>query len=132
MKKLYTSTSSSSCRKAMAWLDAYDIPYVEKNISNSPITVEEIQDILSLTNDGTEEILSTKASARKNLNIDLEAVSLNQFYEIVQSNPAILRLPIIHDDKRLQVGYNDDEIRQFLPRWLRASEYKKLLNLGGI
>ncbi|PXA61306.1 ArsC/Spx/MgsR family protein, partial [Staphylococcus pseudintermedius] len=27
-----------------------------------------------------------------------------------------LRRPIILDNKRLQVGYNEDEIRRFLPR----------------
>ena len=34
-------------------------------------------------------------------------------------NPTILRRPLIIDNKRLQVGYNDDEIRKFLPRKMR-------------
>jgi regulatory protein spx len=32
----------------------------------------------------------------------------------------MLRRPIIQDHKRLQVGYNEEEIRSFLPRKLRT------------
>ncbi|MBU6001336.1 arsenate reductase, partial [Lactococcus lactis] len=30
--------------------------------------------------------------------------------------------PIIIDDRRMQVGYNEDEIRRFLPRIVRQRE----------
>ena len=41
----------------------------------------------------------------------------------------MLRRPIIIDHKRLQVGYNEDEIRRFLPRKVRTlhlNEAKRL------
>ena len=38
---------------------------------------------------------------------------LQDLYSIIQDNPGLLRRPIILDDKRLQVGYNEDEIRRF-------------------
>ncbi|MGH2117998.1 ArsC/Spx/MgsR family protein, partial [Aerococcus sp. L_32] len=38
-----------------------------------------------------------------------------------------LRRPIILDDKRLQVGYNEDEIRRFLPRSVRKLELQQAL-----
>lgn len=128
--KLFTATSNTSCRKAITWLEEYNIPFVEKNISNTPITVEEIQEILALTNEGTEEIISTKAYAIKKLNVDVESLSLPQLYKVIQDNPGVLRLPILHDGKKLQVGYNDDEIRQFLPRWFRMNQFQNLLNLA--
>ncbi|MGL4482194.1 MAG: ArsC/Spx/MgsR family protein, partial [Lactococcus garvieae] len=34
----------------------------------------------------------------------------------------LLRRPLILDDKRLQVGYNEDDIRKFLPRSVRRVE----------
>ena len=39
-----------------------------------------------------------------------------------EKNPSLLRRPIIMDDRRLQVGYNEDEIRRFLPRKVRRLE----------
>jgi regulatory protein spx len=127
--KLFTATSNTSCRKAIAWLNEYNIPYVEKNISTTPITVEEIQEILSLTNEGTEEIISKKAYAIKKLKLDFDNLSLPQLYQVIQDNPGVLRLPILHDGKKLQVGYNDDEIRQFLPRWFRINQFQNLISM---
>ncbi|MDV8934952.1 MAG: transcriptional regulator Spx, partial [Carnobacterium sp.] len=37
----------------------------------------------------------------------------------------LLRRPIMLDEKRLQVGYNEDEIRRFLPREVRALELQQ-------
>lgn len=123
--KLFTVSSNNSCRKAINWLKDHDIPFEEKNLSTTSITIEEIQEILSLTSDGTEEIISKKTKAIKKLNVDIEALSLPQLYEVIINNPGVLHLPIIHDDRKLQVGYNEEEIRQFLPRWLRLNQLKK-------
>ncbi|RAZ79281.1 Spx/MgsR family RNA polymerase-binding regulatory protein [Planococcus halotolerans] len=126
--KLFTISSNNSCRKAIQWLTDYGIPFEEKNLSTTLITIEEIQEILSLTNEGTEEIISKKTNIVKKLKIDLNSLSLPQLYEIIINNPKVLHLPIIHDGTKLQVGYNDDEMRQFLPRWLRLERLKELLN----
>ncbi|WP_281862881.1 Spx/MgsR family RNA polymerase-binding regulatory protein [Planomicrobium okeanokoites] len=126
--KLFTISSNNSCRKAIQWLTDYGIPFEEKNLSNTPITIEEIQKILSLTNEGTEEIISKKTNIVKKLKIDFNSLSLPQLYEIIINNPKVLHLPIIHDGTKLQVGYNDDEMRQFLPRRLRLERLKELLN----
>lgn len=125
--KLFIITNNLSCRKAMKWLDENNIFYEVKNLTTTPITAEEIQSILALTNEGTEEIISSKSTIFKKLKDDLDSLSLPQLYEVIIQNPGILQLPIIHDERRLQVGYNDDEIRQFLPRWFKISQLKKIL-----
>ena len=38
----------------------------------------------------------------------------------------MVRRPIILDEKRLQVGYNEEEIRSFLPRRIRSYLYNEL------
>ena len=126
--KLFTISSNNSCRKAIQWLTDYGIPFEEKNLSTTPITIKEIQEILSLTNEGTEDIISKKTNIVKKLKIDLNSLSLPQLYELIINNPKVLHLPIVHDGTKLQVGYNDDEMRQFLPRWIRLERLKELLN----
>lgn len=125
--KLFVVTSNSSCRKAIKWLNENNISYEEKNLTTTPITAEEIQEILALTNEGTEEIISSKSTTLNKMNIDMDSLSLPQLYEVIINNPGVLQLPIIHDKRRLQVGYNDDEIRQFLPRWFKINQLKKIL-----
>ncbi len=50
---------------------------------------------------------------------------LQELLELVQNNPGLLRRPILIDDKRLQVGFNEDEIRRFLPRDVRQLELRQ-------
>lgn len=125
--KLFFVTSNLSCRKAIQWLDENNISYEEKNLTTTPITTEEIQEILALTNEGTDEIISSKSNILNKLKIDMDSLSLPQLYEVIIKNPSVLQLPIIHDERRLQVGYNDEDIRQFLPRWFKISQLKKIL-----
>lgn len=129
MVTVFTSPSCTSCRKAKAWLNEYDIPYEERNIASDPITVEEIKTIMRLTEDGTAEIISTRSKAFKQLDTDVEDLSLNELYTLIQNNPGLLRRPIVVDDKRMQVGYNEDEIRQFVPREVRALELQQAQRL---
>ncbi|MBS8263801.1 transcriptional regulator Spx [Mesobacillus boroniphilus] len=120
MVTLYITSSCASCRKAKAWLQEHQIDFIERNIVSEPLTVDEIKSILRLTEDGTEDIISTNSKTYKQLDVDIDSLPLNQLYDLIIKNPQILRRPIIQDHKRLQVGYNEEEIRSFLPRKLRT------------
>ncbi|WP_079709168.1 transcriptional regulator SpxA [Paraliobacillus ryukyuensis] len=120
MVTLYTSPSCTSCRKAKAWLEEHDIPFVERNIFSDTLTLDEIKEIFRMTEDGTDEIISTRSKAFQKLNVDFEQMPMKDLFDVIQNNPGILRRPIIIDEKRLQVGYNEDEIRRFLPRKVRT------------
>lgn len=125
MVTLYTSPSCTSCRKARAWLEEHNIPFEERNIFFNPLNVDEIKQILQMTEDGTEEIISKRSKIFQDLDIDLDELPLQKLYTLIQKNPGLLRRPIMMDSKRLQVGYNEDEIRRFLPRDVRALELQR-------
>lgn len=125
MVTLYTSPSCTSCRKARAWLEEHNIPFKERNIFSNPLNVDEIKQILQMTEDGTEEIISKRSKIFQDLDIDLDELPLQKLYTLIQKNPGLLRRPIMMDSKRLQVGYNEDEIRRFLPRDVRALELQR-------
>jgi regulatory protein spx len=131
MVTLYSSPSCTSCRKAKLWLEENHIPYRERNIFSEPLTIEEIKEILRMTESGTDEIISTRSKIFQELDIQVESLPLQDLYKIIRDYPGILRRPIIIDEKRLQVGYNEDEIRRFLPRTVRTfqlREAQKLVN----
>ena len=125
MVTLYTSPSCTSCRKARAWLEEHNIPFEERNIFSNPLNVDEIKQILQMTEDGTEEIISKRSKIFQDLDIDLDELPLQKLYTLIQKNPSLLKRPIMMDSKRLQVGYNEDEIRRFLPRDVRALELQR-------
>ncbi|EMJ6440928.1 MULTISPECIES: transcriptional regulator SpxA [Bacillus] len=128
---LYTTASCASCRKAKAWLEEHQIDYIEKNIVSNSMTVDELKSILRLTEEGAIEIISTRSKTFQDLNINIEELSLNEFYTLIIEHPLMLRRPIMLDEKRLQIGFNEEEIRKFLPRSVRTFlniELQKLAN----
>jgi regulatory protein spx len=129
MVTLYTSPSCTSCRKAKAWLKEHDIPYVERNVFSEPLSLEEVKEILRMTEDGTDEIISTRSKTFQALNLDVDSMPLNDLFEVISKHPGLLRRPIIIDEKRLQVGYNEDEIRRFLPRRVRTFQLREAQRL---
>ncbi|WP_249869527.1 transcriptional regulator Spx [Oceanobacillus saliphilus] len=113
----------SSTRKAKQWLTKHGIDYVERNVMKDALTVHELQSILRMTVEGTDEIISTRSKVYKDLNLDIEALPLQELMELIQEYPRLLRSPIMVDEKRLQVGYHEDDIRQFLPRKTREYQW---------
>ncbi|MDX8362558.1 MULTISPECIES: transcriptional regulator SpxA [Bacillaceae] len=129
MVTLYSSPSCTSCRKARSWLEEHDISFKERNIFSESLTIEEIKEILRMTEEGTDEIISTRSKTFQKLNVNVDTLPLNELYSLIRENPGLLRRPIIIDEKRLQVGYNEDEIRRFLPRKVRTFQLKEAQKL---
>ncbi len=130
MLNLYVAPSSASSRKARAWLKAHNIPFKERNISSKPLNADEIKQILCLTENGSSDIISTRSNAYKKLvkrlHMSLDELSLSQLIQFIVKYPDLMRRPIIFDNKRLEVGYNEEEIRRFLPRKVRRAELHHL------
>lgn len=132
MVNLYVSPSCTSCRKAKAWLNKHDIPYKERNIFSEQLTKAELLQILRMTENGTEEIISTRSRAFQQLKVNLDDLSIDQLLDLIEKNSSLLRRPIIMDDRRLQVGYNEDEIRRFLPRKVRRLELAEVQKIADL
>ena len=132
MVNLYISPSCTSCRKAKAWLKKHDIDFKERNIFSEPLTKGELIQILRMTENGTEEIISTRSRAFQQLKVSLDDLSIDQLLDMVEKDPSLLRRPIIMDDRRLQVGYNEDEIRRFLPRKVRRLELEEMQKIADL
>ena len=130
MINLYLSPSCTSCRKARAWLDSYGVAYEEHNILTQPMTSDDLKAILSKTENGTEDIISTRSKVFQKLNVDVDDLTINQLLVLISEHPSLLRRPIIMDDKRMQVGFNEDEIRAFLPRSYRQAELRDVMSSG--
>ncbi|KRN48218.1 arsenate reductase [Pediococcus pentosaceus] len=108
------------------------IDFTERNIFSEPLSAEEIKRVLRMTENGTEEIISRRSKVFQELNVDLDDLPLQQLINLIEENPGLLRRPIIMDDKRLQVGYNEDEIRRFLPRKVRQLELAKAQSIANL
>jgi regulatory protein spx len=109
----------------MKWLTENKLDYKEQKI-DSFISKEDLLRILILAENGTESIVSRNSNEFKSLDIDLNSLSFNEFLDYVSQRPGILRHPLIVDKDKLQVGFNSEEIRLFMPRDQRK-RYKEAL-----
>ena len=78
--------------------------------------------MLQRSENGTEDIISKRSKIIQESKIDLDSMSITQLVDFVRKNPSVLKRPIIVDDRRVQVGYNEEEIRTFIPIARRIAE----------
>lgn len=116
MIHLYIAPSCSSCRKAQKWLDDHHVEYTLHHLLFEPLSDAEIKQMLRLTETGTSELLAPRSKEFQELDVRIEDLSLQKFFDLVRSHPKLLRRPIILDSTRIALGYNEEEIRCFLPR----------------
>ncbi len=119
MIKIYTTNSCASCRKAIKWFKEHNIEYKEVNFFNTPITRADILNMLENSEDGFEDIISTRSKVFVESNLNIEDMKFNELVDFIIKHPSVLKRPIIVDDNKIQVGYNDEEIRVFIPREVR-------------
>ena len=124
--RIYTSPSCSSCRKVKKWFEIENIPFEERNIFSATLNEIELKDMLSKTENGTEDIISTRSKIIKDQNVDIESMSISELLKFIRQNPSILKRPIMVDERRVQVGYNEEEIRTCIPISRRYKEIVKI------
>ena len=71
-------------------------------------------------------MLSIRSKAYQGIDFDLETVSFNTILDLLTANQELLRVPILSDELRLQVGYNQDDIRMFIPKEVRKLDLLKI------
>ncbi|OQC50166.1 MAG: Regulatory protein Spx [Tenericutes bacterium ADurb.Bin024] len=127
MIKIYTSPSCSSCRKVKQWFDEQQIPYEEHNIFSASLSEPELKEILYKSENGTDDIISTRSKVIKEKNIDVNDLTMSELVQFIKDNPSVLKRPIMVDTNRIQVGYNSEEIMTFIPRERRAQMEAELM-----
>jgi regulatory protein spx len=127
MIKIYTSPSCSSCRKVKQWFDEQQIPYEEHNIFSASLSEAELKEILYKSENGTDDIISTRSKVIKEKNIDVNDLTMSELVRFIKDNPSVLKRPIMVDTNRIQVGYNSEEIMTFIPRERRAQMEAELM-----
>lgn len=127
MIKIYYSPNCSSCRKVRKWFEDQKIPYEGKDIFGKALTKKDILEILAKSEDGSDDIISQRSKIVSEQKPNFDDMTVSQLIEFIRENPSILKRPIIVDDHRIQVGYNPEEIRTFIPserrRHVKISEF---------
>ncbi|MFD1124942.1 transcriptional regulator Spx [Lentilactobacillus raoultii] len=122
-----TTPSCTSCRKAKKWLIDNQVDFKERNIFANPLTKNELKQILMLSETGTDGLISIRSYVYDQFKDKINSLTISELLDLLVAHPEMIRRPILIDEKRLQIGFNDDEIRRFLPRATRKSDLERMI-----
>nr|WP_260351650.1 ArsC/Spx/MgsR family protein [Lactiplantibacillus paraplantarum] len=74
-----------------------------------------------------DDIISTRSQLYPTIADKLPDMTFNETLQLLCEHPQLLRRPIIVGRNKLQVGFNDDDIRQFIPRHIRRISFQRTL-----
>ena len=81
MITLYTSPSCLSCRKVKKYFKDHNIKYIEKNILNSRLQRDDIFKMLIRSENGVDDIVSTRSKIFKEQNINIDDIFNLRLFE---------------------------------------------------
>ena len=127
MIKVYYRINCPSSRRTLEWFEKNKIPFEKLKINK--LKREDIINILISSDQGMSEIIKNPTnkmspSVYKNLKI-LTNMNFNDSLIFLLSHHDLLRSPIILDEKQYMIGFNDDEIRRFIPKEYRRCYFTK-------
>jgi regulatory protein spx len=129
MIKLYTRPTCRSSGRAKEWLLSHKLSFQEKVvIFHDVLSKQELFHILSLTDCGVEEIIAKRSKFYSDMKDCIQNKNLDDLLSTLNDCPSLLRTPIIVDSTHLQIGFNEEGIRKFIPRNERKVIRKDKIN----
>lgn len=124
MIRVYYRSRCSSSWQALSWFRAHNIPVHTYEVNK--LTKEELLRLLYLSNKGIAEVVKnpcrTNEKVSKAIKYLLDLSSFNEAIKFIITHKEVLQTPIILEEHNYLIGYNESEIRSFLPR-----EYRRQL-----
>lgn len=137
MMHIFTRTSSSSSRRAVAWAKENGIDFEEHRINvTGTISEDFVRELLSKTENGFYDLLNQRYRKEYLGEIDGDAVdyegTTSELIEKICNKPNMLTFPIIQDGDKVSVGFSETSIRMFVPHEMRAQELRDVMGPGYI
>jgi regulatory protein spx len=107
----------------LKWFKKYNIPY--QLVRMKELTRADLLHLLTLTEDGFDDLLIRRSETVKKLLEQVKEPTVNEMIDFCLAHPEIIRQPISFDQKRLVVGFHEENIRIFAPR-IEAPKYPAL------
>lgn len=122
----YNSRSNRSINECEKWLSDNHLEF--RSMKYTDLSPKDLTPILKLTEHGFQDIIIEGDKTKEILNKSsiTDTISFSKLLPFLIQHPSILKSPIIFDECHLQIGYNKDDIRQFIPRERRRLSVKKI------
>lgn len=127
MVKIYYRTNCGSSIKTIRWMQERNIKVELRPIQT--ISKKDLTQCIMHSDKGFESVLKNiQKGTLENLKkiMFLEDLSFESGILFLQDHPELIRTPLILEKNKVQIGFNSEEIRQFIPKSQRTF-YRKIL-----
>lgn len=107
---LYVTPTALSCRKARLWLQDHHVPFKERNLFSSFLSLEEFSHILFLLRQEKKPLPFHFSNSIHSFSEKREV----EWYPTLVRYPCLLKRPILVGIKHIEVGFDEDCFRNFV------------------
>ena len=116
--KVYAYKNCGTCRKALKFLDANQVPYITAPIREQPPTKAELRAMLKIYRGEIRKLFNTSGQDYKRLNLKekLPTLSAEEAIDLLSRNGNLVKRPFVISAKVGLVGFNEHEWSKLYPR----------------
>lgn len=134
MVRVYLSGTDKKGKQCINWLKSKGVEFEIYEFNANTFTYDDFKHVIQYLDNGPMDLIVKRSKEMETLStlMDIEDLSLREFYSICVTIPNIVGKPIIVGKDRVAIGYKAEDISVFLPRHLRGEsinmeEYRLLL-----
>lgn len=106
---LYTYPGCSTCREVESWLSQRQIDFDKIHLYNNPPDRQAILKLASGVEGGLASLIATRGRAYRDLGLKGKELSEEEWLDLIDKEPWLLRRPIITDGEKVLVGFKKEE-----------------------
>jgi arsenate reductase-like glutaredoxin family protein len=74
-----------------------------------PLNGDELQDLARVANSTVKDLINSKSQAFKKLKPDLAGMQDPEVIQLINSEPRIMRRPVLSDGQRIVIGFSEKD-----------------------
>lgn len=117
MIRLYFYKKSDlATKKVISWLTENNIEFIMQNVTKLPLSSNDIIHILSLLENDLYEVICIRGKEYQKMSEDIMSLKMSNLINLLEENQKLLRFPVLINEKKIQIGFNSEELRKFIPQ----------------
>ena len=109
--KVYQYSRCSTCRNALKFLDAHNIPYEKLEITETPPGVEDLDKMLEFLNGDIKKLFNTSGQVYREMQLKdkLPSMTKENAFSLLSSNGKLVKRPFVLAEDKGFVGFKEDQ-----------------------
>ncbi len=112
--EIYLYSNCSSCKKAESALKDANVQFDRRDIFKEKLSAAEISDVLTRIGSSAFDVLSTRSTPYRELDLANRTVSETELIELMSEHPGLLKRPIIIAGEKHLVGFNKNAVDELI------------------